>query len=141
MKLSSTAGMQGIGWAQETFVGKASEAITKGLVVECLLSALEPDDDQSVAISNGAGFGIYAVALEDIASGKRGLCCLSGKVEVQGGDTSGAGTPLMANSSGKVVALTGDDVVCLGLNVDVLATSGLQTVLFDGFQPQTIGTA
>jgi len=141
MKLSSTAGMQGIGWAQEIFVGKASEAITKGLVVECLLSALEPDDDQSVAIANGAGFGIYAVALEDIASGKRGLCCLSGKVEVQGGDTSGKGTPLMANSSGKVVGLTGDDVVCLGLNVDVLAVTGLQTVLFDGFQPQTMGTA
>ena len=141
MKLSSTAGMQGIGWAQETFVGKASEAITKGLVVECLLSALEPDDDQSVAISNGSGFGIYAVALEDIASGKRGLCCLSGKVEVQGGDTSGKGTPLMANSSGKVIALTGDDVVCVGLNVDVLAATGLQTVLFDGFQPQTMGTA
>ena len=141
MKLSSTAGMQGIGWAQETFVGKASEAITKGLVVECLLSALEPDDDQSVAISNGSGFGIYAVALEDIASGARGLCCLSGKVEVQGGDTSGKGTPLMANSSGKVIALTGDDVVCVGLNVDVLAATGLQTVLFDGFQPQTMGTA
>ena len=141
MKLSSTAGMQGIGWAQETFVGKASEAITKGLVVECLLSALEPDDDQSVAISNGSGFGIYAVALEDITSGARGLCCLSGKVEVQGGDTSGKGTPLMANSSGKVIALTGDDVVCVGLNVDVLAATGLQTVLFDGFQPQTMGTA
>ena len=141
MKLSSTAGMQGIGWAQETFVGKASEAITKGLVVECLLSALEPDDDQSVAIANGAGFGIYAVALEDIASGARGLCCLSGKVEVQGGDTSGKGTPLMPNSSGKVVALTGDDVVSVGLNIDVLATSGLQTILFDGFQNQTIGTA
>ena len=31
MKLSSTAGMQGIGWAQETFVGKASEAISSGL--------------------------------------------------------------------------------------------------------------
>ena len=141
MKLSSTAGTQGIGWAQETFVGKASEAITKGLVVECLLSALEPDDDQSVAIANGAGFGIYAVALEDIASGARGLCCLSGKVEVQGGDTSGKGTPLMPNSSGKVVALTGDDVVSVGLNIDVLATSGLQTILFDGFQNQTIGTA
>ena len=141
MKLSSTAGMQGIGWAQETFVGKASEAITKGLVVECLLSALEPDDDQSVAIANGAGFGIYAVALEDIASGERGLCCLSGKVEVQGGDTSGVGTPIMANSSGKVVALTGDDVVCVGLSVDILAATGLQTVLFDGFQPQTMGTA
>ena len=141
MKLSSTAGMQGIGWAQETFVGKASEAITKGLIVECLLSALEPDDDQTVSISNAAGFGIYGVALEDIASGERGLICLSGKVEVQGGDTSGAGTPLMANSSGKVVALTGDDVVCLGLNVDVLAATGLQTVLFDGFQPQTMGTA
>ena len=141
MKLSSTAGMQGIGWAQETFVGKASEAITKGLVVECLLSALEPDDDQSVAIANGAGFGIYAVALEDIASGERGLCCLSGKVEVQGGDTSGVGTPIMANSSGKVVALTGDAVVCVGLSVDILAATGLQTVLFDGFQPQTMGTA
>ena len=141
MKLSSTAGMQGIGWAQETFVGKASEAITKGLVVECLLSALEPDDDQSVAIANGAGFGIYAVALEDIASGDTGLICLSGKVEVQGGDTSGKGTPLMPNSSGKVVALTGDDVVSVGLNIDVLATSGLQTILFDGFQNQTIGTA
>jgi hypothetical protein len=141
MKLSSTAGMQGIGWAQETFVGKASEAITKGLVVECLLSALEPDDDQSVAIANGSGFGIYAVALEDIASGERGLCCLSGKVEVQGGDTSGVGTPIMANSSGKVVALTGDDVVCVGLSVDILAATGLQTVLFDGFQPQTMGTA
>ena len=141
MKLSSTAGMQGIGWAQETFVGKASEAITKGQVVECLITALEPDDDQSVAISNGSGFGIYAVALEDIASGARGLCCLSGKVEVQGGDTSGKGTPLMANSSGKVIALTGDDVVCVGLNVDVLAATGLQTVLFDGFQPQTMGTA
>ena len=141
MKLSSTAGMQGIGWAQETFVGKASEAITKGLVVECLLSALEPDDDQSVAIANAAGFGIYAVALEDIASGKTGLCCLSGKVEVQGGDTSGKGTPLMPNSSGKVVALTGDDVVSVGLNIDVLATTGLQTILFDGFQNQTIGTA
>ena len=141
MKLSSTAGMQGIGWAQETFVGKASEAITKGLVVECLLSALEPDDDQSVAIANGAGFGIYAVALEDIASGERGLCCLSGKVEVQGGDPSGVGTPIMANSSGKVVALTGDDVVCVGLSVDILAATGLQTVLFDGFQPQTMGTA
>ena len=141
MKLSSTAGMQGIGWAQETFVGKASEAITKGQVVQCLITALEPDDDQSVAISNGSGFGIYAVALEDIASGARGLCCLSGKVEVQGGDTSGKGTPLMANSSGKVIALTGDDVVCVGLNVDVLAATGLQTVLFDGFQPQTMGTA
>ena len=141
MKLSSTAGTQGIGWAQETFVGKASEAITKGQVVECLITALEPDDDQSVAIANGAGFGIYGVALEDIASGKRGLCCLSGKCEAQGGDTSGPGTPLMANSSGKVVGLSGNDVVSVGFNVDTLATSGLQTVLFDGFQPQTWGTA
>ena len=141
MKLSSTAGMQGIGWAQETFVGKASEAITKGMVVECLITALEPDDDQSIAIANGAGFGIYGVALEDIASGKTGLCCLSGKCEALGGDTSGAGTPLMANSSGKVVALTGNATVSSGFNVDALATSGLQTILFDGFQNQTIGSA
>ena len=71
MKLSSTAGMQGIGWAQETFVGIASEAVTKGQVVECLLSALEPDDDISIAIANAATVGIYAVATEDIASGSR----------------------------------------------------------------------
>jgi len=141
MILSSTAGTQGIGWAQQNFVGKASEAITKGQVVECLLTALEPDDDQSIAIANGAGFGIYAVALEDIASGKSGMCCLSGKCEVLGGDASGAGTPLMANSSGQVIALTGDDVVSVGLNVDALTVGALHTVLFDGFQPQTMGTA
>ena len=141
MKLSSTAGMQGIGWAQETFVGKASEAITKGMVVECLITALEPDDDQSIAIANGAGFGIYGVALEDIASGKTGLCCLSGKCEALGGDTSGAGTPLMANSSGKVVALTGNDTVSIGFNVDALTDGALHTVLINGFCPQTIGTA
>jgi hypothetical protein len=141
MRLSSTAGTQGIGWAQETFVGKASEAITKGQVVQCLITALEPDDDQSIAVATGAGFGIYGVALEDIASGKSGMCCLSGKCEALGGNTDGAGTPLMANSSGQVVGLSGSDVVCVGFNVDVLAVGVLKTVLFDGFQPQTWGTA
>ena len=136
MRLSSTAGMQGLGFAQETFVGIASEAITKGLIVECLLSALEPDDDISIAISNGSGVGIYGVALEDIASGARGRCCLSGKVEVQGGDTSAAGLVIMPNTSGKAILRAGNTTVAVGFTVDALAVSGLQTVLFDGFQPQ-----
>jgi len=139
MKLSSTAGMQGIGWAQETFVGIASEAVTKGQVVECLLSALEPDDDISIAIANAATVGIYAVATEDIASGSRGLCVLSGKVEVLGGDTTGAGGAIMPNSSGQVVAHAGDNTVAVGFCVDTLAAGVLKTCLFDGFRPQRTG--
>ena len=140
MKLSSTAGMQGIGWATETFVGKASEAITKGMIVECTLTALEPDDDQEVSISNGSGIGIYGVALEDIASGERGLCALSGKVEVLAGDTAAAGTPIMPNASGQAIEVAGDDnKVSLGFRVDVGVVGALSTCIFNGFAPQRIG--
>ena len=139
MKLSSTAGMQGIGWATETFVGKASEAITKGMIVECLLSALIPDDDISIAISNGAGIGIYGVATEDIASGSSGLCVMSGVVKVLGGDTTAVGLAFMASTAGKAIAHAGDTTVALGFTTEALTDGALHTVIFDGFRPQHIG--
>ena len=139
MQLSSTAGMQGLGFRTETFVGKASEAISKGQVVECLLTTLEPDDDISIAIANAATVGIYGVATEDIASGKRGVCVLSGKVEILGGDAATAGSPIMPNSSGQVVAHGGEPTVAVGFCVDTLAVGVLKTCLFDGFRPQRTG--
>jgi len=136
MKLSPIAGMQGISWATETFVGKASEAISKGEVLECLLTALEPDDDQSVAKANGDAFGIYAVALEDIASGERGLCALSGKVEVLGGASVDAGDRIMPKNDGTMIeySATGNNNVCCGICVDAMTSGSLSTVLFDGWQ-------
>tara|TARA_R110000824_G_scaffold17046_1_gene69797 strand:+ start:5140 stop:5574 length:435 start_codon:yes stop_codon:yes gene_type:complete len=140
MKLSSTAGMQGIGWATETFVGKASEAITKGMIVECLLATLSPDDDQSIAISNGSGIGIYGVALEDIASGERGLCALSGKVKIIAGDTAAAGVPIMPNNAGKSLEHAGDDnTVAVGFQVELGVVGELKTCIFNGFCPQRTG--
>tara|TARA_R100000152_G_C6729273_1_gene154187 strand:- start:506 stop:946 length:441 start_codon:yes stop_codon:yes gene_type:complete len=139
MKLSPTAGMQGISWATETFVGKATEAISKGNIVECTLTALEPDGDQEVSLSNADSFGIYAVALEDIASGETGLCALSGKVEVLGGGDVAAGVRFMPNATGKAVehSGTGNNNVCCGIAVDTLSANNLGTVLFDGWQAIT----
>jgi len=142
MKLSSTAGMQGIGWAQETFVGKSGEAsatISKGHIVQCTLTALEPDDDQEVKLATGAITGIYGVALETITAGNRGLICLSGKVECMGGDTSAAGTPIMPQSGGEAIAHAGDATVSVGFAVDALTNAALHTVIFDGFAPQRTG--
>ena len=142
MKISSTARTQGIGWAQQNFVGKSGEAsatITKGSIVECTLATLEPDDDQEVKLALGADVGIYAVALEDIAAGKSGLCCLSGKVECLGGDTSAAGTAIMPESGGEAIEHEGDNTVSVGFAVDTLTDGALHTVLFDGFRPQRTG--
>lgn len=139
MKLSSIAGMQGIGFAQETFVGLSGEAsanIAKGAIVECTLTALEPDDDQEVKLALGADAGIYAVALEAVAAGKRGLFCLSGKVECLGGDTSAAGTAIMPESGGEAIAWVAGGTVSVGFTVDALTDGALHTVLFNGFQPQ-----
>jgi|19_taG_2_1085344.scaffolds.fasta_scaffold74946_2 hypothetical protein len=143
MKLSSTAGMQGIGWAQETFVGKSGEAsatISKGHIVQCTLASLEPDDDQEVKLATGDGFGIYGVALEEIKAGKRGLICLSGKVEVMGGAAVTGGVRIMPESGGEAIAHVGtaDDNVCCGIAVDTLANATLGTVLFDGWQIITV---
>ena len=139
MKLSSTAGTQGIGWAQQNFVGKSGESsstISKGAIVECTLGSLEPDDDQEVKLALGDDAGIYAVALEDVAAGKRGLFCLSGKVECLGGDTSAAGSTIMPESGGKAIEWAAGGTVSVGFAVDTLTDGGLHTVIFDGFQPQ-----
>ena len=143
MKLSSTAGMQGIGWAQETFVGKSGEAtatISKGHIVQCTLDALEPDDDQEVKLATGDAFGIYGVALETITAGKTGLICLSGKVEIMGGASIAEGVRFMPASGGEAAAYVGtaDNNVCCGVAVDTLADGALGTVLFNGWQIITI---
>jgi len=141
MKLSSIAGTQGIGFAQETFVGKASEDIAKGDLVQCLLTALEPDDDISISIASVFTHGIYGIALEAITNGKRGLCCLSGKVEAKAGATEATlGKQLMGEAGGGLVQLTGNDVACVGLAVDAGTDGSLHTVIFDGFQLDNHGT-
>ena len=143
MKLSSTAGTQGIGWAQETFVGKSGESsstISKGHIVQCTLDSLEPDDDQEVKLATGDAFGIYGVALEEIKAGKRGLIALSGKVEIMGGDSIAEGVRFMPESGGEATTYvgTGDNNVCCGVAVDALTDGALGTALFNGWQIITI---
>jgi len=137
MKLSSTAGTQGIGWAQQNFVGKSGEAsatISKGHCCECTLTALEPDDDQEVKLATAISSGIYCIALEEVKAGKRGLFCLSGKVEAMGGTSTPAGGFLMPQVGGEVTTATGNDVVYIGVAVDLMANATLGTIIFDGFQ-------
>tara|TARA_R100000655_G_scaffold2919_2_gene11113 strand:+ start:5889 stop:6338 length:450 start_codon:yes stop_codon:yes gene_type:complete len=139
MKLSPIAGMQSIGWATETFVGKSGEAsatISKGHIVECTLTKLEEDANQEVKLATGDGFGIYAVALESVAAGEEGLFALSGKVEVIGGASVSAGVRIMPEAAGEAIAHvgTGNNNVCCGIAVDALTDGNLGTVLFDGFQ-------
>ena len=136
MNLSPTGGMQSIGWATETFVGKSGEAsatISKGHIVECTLTKLEEDANQEVKLATGDGFGIYAVALESVAAGKEGLFALRGKVEVMGGATVSAGVRLMAEAGGEAIAFSGDNNCCIGVTVDAAANATLGTVLFNGW--------
>jgi len=143
MKLSSTAGMQGIGWATESFVGKSGESsatISKGHIVQCTLAALEPDDDQQVLLATGDIFGIYGVALEEIKAGKTGMIALRGKVEIMGGASVSAGVRIMPQSGGEAIAHVGtaDNNVCCGVAVDALTNATLGTALFDGWQIITV---
>jgi hypothetical protein len=144
---------KGFGMGEWTVSLTAGVAITKGLIYAIDVSAITVTsitDDSGAevghsvnigtmvapAVANntmeGVDTGIFAVALESASSGDKCLFCFRGVCEVQGGDTSAAGSLMAANTSGKaVIATTGTKGIAYILELNS-SDNRLHPALFDG---------
>jgi len=144
---------KGFGMGEWTVSLTAGAAITKGLIYAIDVSAITVTpitDDSGTEVGHSVNIGtmvapasagntletvdtgIFAVALESASSGDKCLFCFRGVCEVQGGDTSAAGTLMAANTSGKaVLATTATKGIAYMLEANTNDTT-LHPVLFDG---------
>ena len=144
--LPPTQSPLGLQFVKEDVILSADSDILKGQVCVLTLDATNLVFDAAAPAIAATGefsaagqFQFFGVALEDIATGKKGSFRLRGKVEALGGDTSAASTGLSVGAGSELVAAPFDPnanankvVRVLAVNLEQLADGVLKEVIFDG---------
>jgi hypothetical protein len=142
MSLTPTRGPAGgLEPRTETAILTAYAALNKGDLVAISTVVTDGRFATTIEVNNALvlttdnGVGIFAVAMEDIASGEQGMFALSGIVGVLIEGTPALGTAMTAQGgSGKdaITAVVNDKI--LGYMLELVASDGdVGSMMFDGY--------
>lgn len=138
MTVSTIAGPGNVGLHIETHDARmtSTNAVTKGDVVSVTTATVDSTTDRYDTVGQPVTaeleFGLFAVALEDVAAGGEGWFRFKGVVDALITGTPAVGAAVAAGNASDALGAIATNEKCLGYMIELGVDATLKKVYFDG---------